>query len=83
MSRVNFKGLIACGLLFSMLCLTSCRQGVSSNEKKDSESYGSSENARTATPTQNDESNKDTVLHETGPGSTTVGDSLHRSPNAN
>lgn len=51
----------------------SCRDKSSTNE----DSYGPTETSRDATPTENDEATADTA-HETGPGSATIGDTVHK-----
>ena len=60
-------------MVLSAALLTSCKDRSSTNE----ESYGLTETSRDATPTENDEATADTV-HETGPGSATIGDTLHK-----
>lgn len=60
--------LVALGSLFY-----SCKDKSSTNK----EPYGLTETSRDATPTENDKATNDTSAHETGPGSATVGDTLH------
>lgn len=64
-------------MVLASLCW-SCKQ----NDKPDEETYGDHETERRETPTQNDEATNDadSVTHETGPGSGTVGDTLHKTP---
>lgn len=71
-SKIN---LIAATAMLSLLF--SCKDKSSTNE----ESYGPTETARDATPTENDEATNDTSAHETGPGSATVGDTLNKNNN--
>jgi hypothetical protein len=71
-TKIGFIAIIAL-----MELLTSCKDKSSTNE----ESYGPNENYRNETPTENDEATNDTSAHETGPGSATVGDTLHKSAN--
>lgn len=52
-------------------------------EAEKADSYGIIENSENETPTNNDNATKDSVIHETGPGSATVGDTLNRTPPAN
>lgn len=74
---MKLQGIKLTGMAMVMLAslLWSCNQ----NEKKDEESYGDHETERSETPTPKDEATNDTV-HETGPGSATVGDTLHKTP---
>ncbi|MGQ2985543.1 hypothetical protein [Flavobacterium sp.] len=64
-------------LMLASLCW-SCKQ----NDKPDEGSYGESETERRETPTSADDATNDpdSVTHETGPGSATVGDTLHKTP---
>jgi len=75
MEKLKTTGLIAMVALSSMFY--SCKDKSSTNE----ESYGPTETSRDATPTENDEATNDTSAHETGPGSATVGDTLHKTDN--
>jgi len=75
MKKLKTTGLIAMIALSSMFY--SCKDKSSTNE----DSYGPTETSRDATPTENDEATNDTSAHETGPGSATVGDTLHKEDN--
>jgi len=70
-----FKSKIAIITVVAVIgLLCSCKDKSSTND----ESYGPNENYRNETPTENDEATNDTSAHETGPGSATVGDTLHK-----
>jgi len=73
MKKLKTIGLVA--LIVLSATLYSCKDR-STNE----ESYGPTETSRSETPTENDEATGDTVAHETGPGSATIGDTLNKTP---
>lgn len=71
----NLKSKIVLIISAVMLSLLfSCKDKSSTNE----DSYGPTETSRDSTPTENDNATLDTSAHETGPGSATVGDTLHK-----
>lgn len=71
----NLKSKIVVTVFAAMLSLLfSCKDKSSRNE----DSYGPTETSRDSTPTENDNATLDTSAHETGPGSATIGDTLHK-----
>lgn len=72
----KLKTLALAAVMAVSMVLYSCKEKSSNND----ESYGPTETSRTETPTENDEATGDSVAHETGPGSATVGDTLNKTP---
>ena len=76
------KKLVKCLAVFMVIALTGIFTGCKDKAEK-ADSYGPNENYSNETPTNNDNATKDSTIHETGPGSATVGDTLNRTPPAN
>jgi len=74
MKKLKILALIA--FIAISMAMYSCKEKSSNND----ESYGPTETSRSETPTENDEATGDTVAHETGPGSATIGDTLNKTP---
>ncbi|KGO85087.1 hypothetical protein Q765_18270 [Flavobacterium rivuli WB 3.3-2 = DSM 21788] len=68
--------------VFMVIALTGLFVGCKDKAEK-ADSYGPNENYSNETPTNNDNAAKDSTIHETGPGSATVGDTVNRTPPAN